>query len=167
MPGSKDEGHESSLTPPTEEEEAAGHEGRDATMAEAQQRCDRLSARRIPTGWPPGAGILMVPNAGTGDFDVRVVPGPIIEQLDQAMIDPLRNDDDDDDDDDDGGFAHLFVNSTGTVATVGRPQGTEGWRPLPPAHPSYVPPPRHPDAANDETNDPEHGTPIATLTIIR
>ena len=166
MPGSKDEGHESSLTPPTEEEEAAGHEGRDATMAEAQQRCDRLSARRIPTGWPPGAGILMVPNAGTGDFDVRVVPGPILEQLDQAMIDPLRNDDDDDDEDD-GGFAHLFVNSTGTVATVGRPQGTEGWPPLPPDHPSYVPPPRHPDAANDETHGSEHCTPIATLTIIR
>ena len=167
MPGSKDEGHESSLTPPTEEEEAAGHEGRDATMAEAQQRCDRLSARRIPTGWPRGAGILMVPNAGTGDFDVRVVPGAILEQLDQAMIDPLRNDDDDDDDEDDGGFAQLLVNSTGTVATVGRPQGTEGWPPLPPDHPSYVPPPRHPDAANDETNDSEHGTPIATLTIIR
>ena len=93
MPGSKDEGHESSLTPPTEEEEAARHEGRDATMAEAQQRCDRLSARRIPTGWPRGAGILMVPNAETGDFDVRVVPGPTLEQLDQVMIDSLRNDD--------------------------------------------------------------------------
>ena len=160
MPGSKDEGHESSVTPPTEEEEAA-----EATMAKAQQRCDRLSARRIPTGWPPGAGILMVPNAGTGDFDVRVVPGPILEQLDQAMIDPFRNDDDDDEDD--GGFAQLLVNSTGTVATVGRPQGTEGWPPLPPDHPSYVPPPRHPDAANDETHGSEHCTPIATLTIIR
>ena len=163
MPGSKDEGHESSVTPPTEEEEAAEPVN---TMAEAQQRCDRLSARRIPTGWPRGAGILMVPNAGTGDFDVRVVPGPILEQLDQAMIDPLRNDDDDDDEDD-GGFAHLFVNSTGTVATVGRPQGTEGWLPLPPDHPSYVPPPRHPDVANGETNGSEHDTPIATLTIIR
>ena len=160
MPGSKDEGHESSVTPPTEEEEAA-----EATMAEAQQRCDRLSARRIPTGWPRGAGILMVPNAGTGDFDVRVVPGAILEQLDQAMIDPFRNDDDDDEDD--GGFAQLLVNSTGTVATVGRPQGTEGWPPLPPDHPSYVPPPRHPDAANDETHGSEHCTPIATLTIIR
>ena len=165
MPGSKDEGHESSVTPPTEEEEAA-----EATMAEAQQRCDRLSARRtfqIPTGWPRDAGILMVPNSGTGDFDVRVVPGPILEQLDQAMIDPLRNDGDDDDDEDDGGFAQLFVNSTGTVATVGRPQGTEGWPPLPPDHPSYVPPPRHPGAANDETNGSEHNTPIATLTILR
>ena len=90
MPGSKDEGHESSVTPPTEEEEAA-----EATMAEAQQRCDRLSARRIPTGWPRGAGILMVPNAETGDFDIRAVPGPILKQLDQAMIDPLRNNDDD------------------------------------------------------------------------
>ena len=138
MPGSKDEGHESSVTPPTEEEEAAEPVN---TMAEAQQRCDRLSARRIPTGWPRGAGILMVPNAGTGDFDVRVVPGAILEQLDQAMIDPFRNDDDDDEDD--GGFAQLLVNSTGTVATVGRPQGTEGWPPLPPDHPSYVPPPRH------------------------
>ena len=164
MPGSKDGGHESSVTPPTEEEEAAEPAN---TMAEAQRRVDRLSARRIPTGWPRGAGILMVPNAETGDFDVRVVPGPILEQLDQAMIDPLRNDDDDDDDEDDGGFAHLFVNSTGTVATVGRPQGTEGWQPLPPDHPSYVPPPRHPDTASDETNGSEHGTPIATLTIIR
>ena len=163
MPGSKDEGHESSVTPPTEEEEAA-----EATMAEAQQRCDRLSARRtfqIPTGWPRDAGILMVPNSGMGDFDVRIVPRPILEQLDQAMIDPFRNDDDDDEDD--GGFAQLLVNSTGTVATVGRPQGTEGWPPLPPDHPSYVPPPRHPDAANDETHGSEHCTPIATLTIIR
>ena len=160
MPGSKDEGHESSVTPPTEEEEAA-----EATMAEAQQRCDRLSARRILTGWPRGAGILMVPNAGTGDFDVRVVPGAILEQLDQAMIDPFRNDGDDDEDD--GGFAQLLVNSTGTVATVGRPQGTEGWPPLPPDHPSYVPPPRHPDVANDETHGSEHGAPIATLTIFR
>ena len=162
MPGSKDEGHESPVTPPIEEEEAAEPAN---TMAEAQRRVDRLSARRIPTGWPRGAGILMVPNAETGDFDVRVVPGAILEQLDQAMIDPFRNDDDDDEDD--GGFAQLLVNSTGTVATVGRPQGTEGWPPLPPDHPSYVPPPRHPDAANDETNGSEHGTPIATLTIIR
>ena len=162
MLGSKDKGHESSVTPPTKEEEAAEPVN---TMAEAQQRCDRLSARRIPTGWPRGAGILLVPNAETGDFDVRVVPGPILEQLDQAMIDPFRNDDDDDEDD--GGFAQLLVNSTGTVATVGRPQGTEGWPPLPPDHPSYVPPPRHPDVANDETNGSEHGTPIATLTIIR
>ena len=164
MPGSKDEGHESSVTPPTEEEEAAEPVN---TMAEAQQRCDRLSARWIPTGWPRGAGILMVPNAGTGDFDVRVVPGAILEQLDQAMIDPFRNDDDDDEDD--GGFAQLLVNSTGTVATVGRPQGTEGWPPLPPDHPSYVPPPRHPNVANDETHGSEHCTctPITTFTIIR
>ena len=88
-----------------------------------------------------------------------------LEQLDQAMIDPFRNDDNDDEDD--GGFAQLLVNSTGTVATVGRPQDTEGWPSLPPDHPSYVPPPRHPDAANDETHGSEHCTPIATLTIIR
>ena len=162
MPGSKDEGHESSVMLPTKEEEAAEPVN---TMAEAQQHCDRLSARRIPTGWPRGAGILMVPNAETGDFDVRVVPGAILEQLDQAMIDLFRNDDDNDKDD--GGFAQLLVNSTGTVATVGRPQGTEGWPPLPPDHPSYVPPPRHPDTANDETHSSEHCTPIATLTIIR
>ena len=37
------------------------------------------------------------------------------------MIDPLRNDGGDNDDEDDGGFAQLFVNSTGTVATVGWP----------------------------------------------